>query len=556
VWSENWELSVQFYLADTVHFSLAVTSYSRYYKSLTICGLHYIHHVDESQAISICRPDNSTHHEATTFLLSRLFSGDKIKTVVGHARNLKKFLDFLLFWRLEVDLENVHLIPVKSGGPFPLEVILQGFADYLRCIPKGYRPFADLKVPSQGIQWSMVDRVPLNNTALAEGKVVPVVVNSMHSLREADWCEYPSGSLSPIIHTACVYLEFLGNRTKRFEHLPLQQIPWKEFGESHSLIAGITGSRKRIIYDVETIARDSGVVGPKGGKNRQGTPLNFNKVFSEEDINAFFKLLNPYNNAQDLLLFSILRYFGLRPGEATSLRLDPLTLPTELNNYHNAREKLMNTLDGELHYVKEHGLNGAWVVNTGWKTQASHRFVPLISHRTSNPDTGDESRFPTQDEFTDLLYWALVQRQDLMSQFNDEDHGYLFVSGSNNSKGKPLSEKGVYSKFRGIVEELLKNSNGLVDLRSFYPHTFRHHFATTLLRKYKISLEEIRQWLGHSSVTITRNTYIHWIPDRSNNQDKGTVNDIKSTFHKQAKISEQAIAGKREEVDTGMGFTF
>ncbi|WP_188068824.1 tyrosine-type recombinase/integrase [Brevibacillus brevis] len=542
-------------IANLMHPLARLVSYARYYKSLTICGLHYIHHVDESQAISICRPDNSTHHEATTFLLSRLFSGDKIKTVVGHARNLKKFLDYLLFWRLDEDLENIHLIPVKSGGPFPLEVILQGFADYLRCIPNGYRPFADLKVPSQGIQWSMLDHVPLNKNALAEGKVVPVMVNNMHDLREADWCEYPSGSLSPIIHTACVYLEFLGNRTKRFEHLPLQQIPWKEIGEKHSLIAGITGSRKRIVYDVETIARDSGVVGPKGGRNRQGAPIDFKKVFSEEDVNAFFKLLDPYRSAQDLLLFSILRYFGLRPGEAASLRLDPLTLPAELHNYHNAREKLTKTLCGELQYVKEHGLNGAWVVNTGWKTQASHRFVPLITHRTNNSSTGEDTRFPTQDEFTDLLYWALVQRQDLMSHLNDEDHGYLFVSASNNSKGKPLSEKGVYIKFRSIVDELLKNSNGLVDLRSFYPHSFRHHFATTLLRRYKISLEEIRQWLGHSSVIITRNTYIHWIPDRANNDDKGTVIDIENTFRKQAEISGQMNAGKRETVDTGVGLT-
>ncbi|MHB0864940.1 tyrosine-type recombinase/integrase [Paenibacillus sp. SEL3] len=96
-----------------------------------------------------------------------------------------------------------------------------------------------------------------------------------------------------------------------------------------------------------------------------------------------------------------------------------------------------------------------------------------------------------------------------MSYYTSEDHGYLFVSESNNSKGKPLSKKGVYSKYNNLADDLFQRTGGSVDLRSYYPHTFRHLFATSLLLRYRRPSEEISKWLGHSSVVITRDTYIH-----------------------------------------------
>ncbi|NRF94846.1 site-specific integrase [Paenibacillus frigoriresistens] len=528
--------------------TVRLIAFARFYKTQKIDGLHYIHQVDGSNAIAISRPDQTTHHEATSFLMSQIWDKkSQIKTVEGHARNLKKFLDFLMFWKLEDEIESIHLIPVKSGGTFPLEVILLSFADYLRCIPNGYKPFSEIRGSSHSIQWSMLKFIPLNNHAMAEGKLMPVVRSALNELKKADWSEYPPGALGPIIYTACAYLEFLRDRTKRYENLPIEQIPRKEVRENYSLISGTAGSRVRIIFDVDNIARDSVTDGPSGGNSRLGTPLHRSEVINEADANSFIALLDPYEDAQDLLLFSILRYFGLRPGEASYIQIEPSTIPANLDMYHSAREGLTKSLLGKIKYIQEGGLHGNWVIDTGWKTKASQREVPLINHKAVDPYSGEKIQFPTQDEFTDLLYWALVQRRDLMSQYSGKDHGYLFVSASNNSRGKPLSEKGVYSKFNNLANKLFIHSQGLVDARSFYPHTFRHLFATSLSLRYRRPIGEISKWLGHSSVTITQNTYIHWIPEPNTDSEKGEVSHMGKFYKQQAEISERAFMSTEEE---------
>jgi len=531
-------LDIAKYMSETVR----LVAYARYYKSLSINGLHYRHQVERSTAIAICKPNHTTHHEATTFLMSQLY--DKkigIRTVEGHAKNLKKFLDFLMVWGLEDELEKIHLIPVKKGGTFPLEVILFGFADYLRCIPSGFKPFSELKGRSHSIEWTILKSIPLNKHALAEGNLLPVIRSDFNKLKRADWCEYQPGALGPIIYTACAYLEFLRDRTKRYEQLPIEQIPRKQVRDKDSLVSGTTGSREYIIFNVDYIAKDSVTDGPSGGGALSVTPIASSEVFSESDANSFFKLLNPYEDAQDLLLFTILRYFGLRPGEASAIRINPSTIPANLYLYHQAREQIAASLGVKLQYLKEHGLHGNWVIETGWKTKASKRSVPLISHKARDPYTGEQIRFPTQDEFTDLIYWALVQRRDFMSHYSGADHGYLFVSKSNNSRGKPLSEKGVYSKFTIIAKKLFQHTAGQVDIRSFYPHTFRHLFATSLLLRFRRPKEEISKWLGHSSVAVTVDTYIHWIPDSNADTEKGEVSHMGKEYKRQADISEQAL---------------
>lgn len=522
--------------------TVRLVAYVRYYKLLNINGLHYIHQVEGSKSIALCRPEHTTHHEATTFLMSQILDKKiQIKTVEGYARNLKKFLDFLMIWGLEDELVSIHLIPVKAGGSYPLEVILLGFADYLRCIPKGFKPFSELKGANHSIEWSMIKSVPLNKHAIAEGRLLPVIRSDYNEIRKVDWCEYTSGALGPIIYTACAYLEFLRDRTKRFEQLPIEKIPRKKIRDNQSLVSATVGSRVRIVFDVDYIARDTGTAGPRGGNSRLITSIDHKDVISESIANSFFKLLDPFKDAQDLLLFTILRYFGLRPGEASAIQIDPSTIPADLNLYHQAREKIQAYLGDKIKFIQERGLHGNWVIQTGWKTKASQRFVPLINHRAVDPYTGDNIRFPTQEEFTDLLYWALIQRRDVMSYYSGIDHGYLFVSASNNSRGKPLSEKGIYSKFHRISDKLYQQTQGEVDVRSLYPHTFRHLFATSLLLRYKRPIEELSKWLGHSSVSITANTYIHWIPESYQDSEKGNVSHMAKLYGQQVEISEQAL---------------
>lgn len=103
-------------IAQLMGETMRLVGYARYYKSLNIDGLHYIHQVEGTQVIAIVKPNHSTHHEATTFLMNLLLMEKlKMNTVTEHAQNLKKFLDYMMFWRLEEDFEHIHNIEVKAG---------------------------------------------------------------------------------------------------------------------------------------------------------------------------------------------------------------------------------------------------------------------------------------------------------------------------------------------------------------------------------------------------------------------------------------------------------
>ncbi len=428
--------------------------------------------------------------------------------------------------------------PLNPGGPYPLEVILKAFADYLRCIPKHVRFDNAIGVPAYGIHWVLLKRVPLNAYAQMEGKL-RVLTDTSYGLQAREWSEFPPGAIGLILFTACRYLEYLRNRTKRFSRLPLEQIPVKEVRDRHSLIAGTAGSRTFFVFDVAKLARDAGAEGPAASYH-PATPVGFNTVFTDDDADAFFELLDPYNRSLDRLLFSVLRYFGLRPGEAAALQLDPTSLPRDLTNYHAARDLLQN-LRGDIQFVQESGLAGTWVITTGWKTPASHRVVPLITHRMpAEAGSHPARRFPTQEEFTDLLYWALVQRQERLQGIR-HDHGGLFVSGSNRARGRAIDRKTVYRLFGRYAEALYGQSQEHTDLRAYSPHTFRHLFATVLLRHYRRPLEDVRQWLGHSSVAVTRNTYIHWLPEAGDNPQRGLVVHMADTYEQQSQASQRVV---------------
>ena len=49
------------------------------------------------------------------------------------------------------------------------------------------------------------------------------------------------------------------------------------------------------------------------------------------------------------------------------------------------------------------------------------------------------------------------------------------------------------------------------DLRYRSPHQARHSFATLLLQQGD-SLDYVKTQLGHSSIRVTADTYVHWLP--------------------------------------------
>lgn len=80
----------------------------------------------------------------------------------------------------------------------------------------------------------------------------------------------------------------------------------------------------------------------------------------------------------------------------------------------------------------------------------------------------------------------------------------IFISLSKNSYGKQLS--------RNAVEALVKKYAKLVGIKKkVTPHTLRHSFATTLLKK-GADIRSVQTLLGHSSITTTQ-IYTH-VDDR------------------------------------------
>lgn len=105
----------------------------------------------------------------------------------------------------------------------------------------------------------------------------------------------------------------------------------------------------------------------------------------------------------------------------------------------------------------------------------------------------------------------------LHAEYGDLDCDYVFVSLWSGAPGRPLGYRSVYDLITGLREQ-----TGV----EFGPHTFRHTYATGLLRR-GVPVEVVQRLLGHRSITTTSDTYAHlkvedarralvragWLPD-------------------------------------------
>ena len=87
----------------------------------------------------------------------------------------------------------------------------------------------------------------------------------------------------------------------------------------------------------------------------------------------------------------------------------------------------------------------------------------------------------------------------LHCEYGDLDCDYVFVSLWSGTPGRPLAYRSVYDLVIGLRER-----TGI----EFGPHTFRHTYATGLLRR-GVPVEIVQRLLGHSSITTTSDTYAH-----------------------------------------------
>lgn len=95
------------------------------------------------------------------------------------------------------------------------------------------------------------------------------------------------------------------------------------------------------------------------------------------------------------------------------------------------------------------------------------------------------------------------QARDALKKYlmaRGDDSEFLFISLSGNSYGQRLS--------RNSVEAIVKHYAGVVGIsKKVTPHTLRHSFATSLIKK-GADIRSVQILLGHSSITTTQ-IYTH-----------------------------------------------
>lgn len=489
-----------FAIADMLNTKERLKAYANYYGNLKINGLHYVNFYADKNIVFICKPDHSTHHEATSFLLNCKHEGYSPNAFRNHGYHLKKFLDFLMLWDMDI-----------SDGD--LLMILIGFVEYLRLIEtKGDEHYP---LPKKVIEWSFQTYVPLHQEARTGGKVSEVEINKFGAKKKSEWGQLPSKYMSKILSAAISYILFLRERTNKYGGLLITDIPVKAKYKD-SFLSGTLGSIKVSMFDNKFILNKAGV--KLKGSVRKYEPLK-ERIPTVKEMNLFFSSL-PLHARQNKFLFQVLKCFGLRESEAANLMIDSCTLPQNLlyMEYFEAIE-----------FLKEH-LQGDLVYNTSidkWVCSVINRNDSETHYQARNKSIEDRAipLFFSQDEFSSLLLDALRERELIMKRFS-MDHDFLFISRAPTRIGQRIRGATVYTKLKNTLSKCIDEQS---PLQQMTPHTFRHYFATYSLRKLNHEVEDVQRYLGHSDKIITLSTYAHYLHD-NNDEPEERVRDMSDTF--------------------------
>lgn len=189
-------------------------------------------------------------------------------------------------------------------------------------------------------------------------------------------------------------------------------------------------------------------------------PFRKNVSKKERDFytyKEFKKFIKSVDDIVDNTFFTFLFFTGTRPGEAMALKF---------SDFYGSYISINKT-------ISEHCVNGQRIVNSP-KTKQSNRKVKI-------------------DFFLKLRLNKL--KKYYMQKYNIDDFDFYIFGGI-----KPLAPT--------TINRHKENACKKAHIRPIDLHEFRHSHATLLFDK-KISVKAIQGRLGHSSSSITLNTYIH-----------------------------------------------
>lgn len=179
------------------------------------------------------------------------------------------------------------------------------------------------------------------------------------------------------------------------------------------------------------------------------------EVVTFSEFKALYDVCDPYYK----LLFLTLYTFGLRIGEAMGLKVDSFDFDIQVMQIYQSI---------------------SWKSGTG-------------SYIAITPKTASSNRFYYMPE----LYIRAIEAHIRSNNLKDND--YIFFSSKSHTR--PLSEHALRNKYKQYAE-LANFPHGT----KF--HIFRHTNASELLA-HGVSVEDIKDYEGHSSTAVTEKYYLH-----------------------------------------------
>ena len=200
------------------------------------------------------------------------------------------------------------------------------------------------------------------------------------------------------------------------------------------------------------------------------------EILSEADIDRLEKAQNAlYKNGQPKYWYAsayvLIANTGIRSGEALALTWDNVNLRTKtLTICQNASR--IKKRDSE-------NATGSKQIITSTKSRSGTRQVPLNSKALA----------------------ALARLKELQEHRHIQSQFVIYTS-----TGKMVVQNSFYRIFQNMQKSL--------GIKPVTIHALRHTFATQLI-KANVDIKVISQLLGHSSVKITYDTYVHTDLDRA-----------------------------------------
>lgn len=292
------------------------------------------------------------------------------------------------------------------------------------------------------------------------------------------WLEGNAGRWSPLTYGR--YEEVLrlhvlpdkivrGKKVDEFERSEIKQLLRKVYKKYSPSTVGLVLTTLCGIFDE---AIDDKIIDHNPARNLQKKVLPPKRMrnvkaadpFNYEERDVFLVKAEEVTTRKEAMILKVMAYGGFRLGEALAMRADNMS-PRQ-KNYH---------------------------------VDLSFRRGEFFKPKFGKGRTVDLPNFLVEE----LKAFILELRQESLQAGKGGVVDYLFVDPKEHGE-KPYSQR----KVQGLVAKVCRKAG--MTVRN--PHDLRHTYATLMLMAHQ-SPAYVQRQLGHSSITITVDTYGHWFPN-------------------------------------------